>query len=827
MTRWLVFSAWLCCSLTGQAALNLDDGFGSSGLVVHELDGPTDEGVVAMRVDGQDRIVSVYAGSNSAGVSRHLADGSLDASFGSGGIMALDFHVRDLALQADGRIVVVGVSARPYFEQDWRIARLMPDGSLDSGFGDGGQVTMDWYGSSDEAISVALDASGQIVVGGRAYSEYGTAFAVAIFDSQGERVSEQAHKLFSDTADTCNQVLVQPDGNILCAGVVKDYGGALMAVLRYLPDLTLDTGFGTDGLATVIYPEGPAEAMVARLLPGGEILLGGLVDDADDYALALARLTAGGSLDASFAGDGRAMLHLPGLEEELIDDLHVDGGRILAVARANEGSNSNFLVVGFTSSGLPDTDWGSAGLVEVDFNGDNDLPAAIVGHQGRLLVGGEARAALQSHVSDLAFARLMPNGTLDTGFAQGGLAQSGFEGPGRASTYAAAVLDDGRLVTAGQLGISFSSMDFVVTAFNSDGSVDMAFGEGGRRRLDFDNDEDVARSVLPLPGGDLVVAGTVDTQAGGYDFGIAKFLSDGSLDTGFGDQGRVILDFDGYADYAWDLALQPDGKIVVAGDAGLLVEGRRFALVRLNPDGSLDSGFGTGGIAHHGGISLDQARAMALLADGRIVLTGSGDGTFVFMCFNPNGSLDASFGSGGIAQIDFAGERNSPFDMIVVPDWQGQGERIVAVGTAQSGSSSSSKDFAAAMLATDGTLEPGFGGSGEVMVDLGGVDQALGVAAMPGGLVLAGRSGTADFTALAIGFDGVPAAGFFSSGDTFIQDFGGNNDGATVAVADGSRLVLAGYSFDNTGSSVSKPQSIALARLAASTRIFSDRFELP
>lgn len=830
MRRWILLLACVAWPVAAMAALDLDPDFGAGGLVTHAATGPSDESIGAVQIDGQNRIVSGYGGYNARGVSRHLANGSLDTAFGDDGHTALGFGVRDVGIQADGRIVAVGANAGPLLEQDWQIARLMPDGSIDTSFGNQGRISLDWYGSSDEARSIALAASGNIIVGGLAHKPgLGTAFALAIFDGQGQLLEWRIDKFFTGTADICNQVLVQPDGKIICAGLARNPSGAVMVVARYEPDLSGDDGFGTDGAVAVTYTEGPAEAQTAMLLPGGEILLGGFVDDSNDYALALVQLTASGVPDTAFGGDGRALTHLAGSDTESINGLFLDGTRILASVQSD--SLDDFVVAAFTLAGALDNSFGTSGVTTVDFHGLVDRSRAIASHQGQVLVAGAARGLQRSATDDLALARLTSSGALDTGFGNNGRASHGLSGPVNVWITDAAVRSDGGVLSVGYVGMTFSARDFSLTAFNADGSLDTGFGDGGTQTVDFDNGEDEAFALTLLADGRFLVAGAVRPDGGSLDFGMARFLADGSLDTSFGTSGWAVIDLDGDVDRARDLIVQPDGKILVAGEAKFPSHGytNDVVVVRFDADGSLDAGFGSNGVARHSINTYDWPSSVALLAGGRIIVGGHSDKKFTLVGFTSNGSLDAGFGTGGVFQVDFAGQQDVLSDLIVLDNWQGQGERIVAVGGARTSSSVTTQDFAAVMLTSAGALEPGFGSGGKVTFDFGGSsDQAASVIQAPGGgLVLAGSANVpGQFAARALTPAGAPDAGFFQSGASFTRNFSATSyDSATAAIAKAGSLTLVGTSYDQNDSG--GLQKIALARLAQSTRIFSDRFEQP
>ena len=149
---------------------------------------------------------------------------------------------------------------------------------------------------------------------------------------------------------------------------------------------------------------------------------------------------------------------------------------------------------------------------------------------------------------------------------------------------------------------------------------------------DFGGSVDRAFAMALQPDGKLVVAGDSDAN-----FALARYNSDGSLDAGFGTGGKVITSFGG-TDQASAVILQPDGKIVVAGqtDTGVSID---FALARYMPDGSLDGAFGSGGrvTTNFIGNSDDLGSAVALQSDGKIVVGGTSDDNFALARYTPEG----------------------------------------------------------------------------------------------------------------------------------------------------------------------------------------------
>ncbi|HEX6647906.1 MAG TPA: delta-60 repeat domain-containing protein, partial [Pyrinomonadaceae bacterium] len=184
------------------------------------------------------------------------------------------------------------------------------------------------------------------------------------------------------------------------------------------------------------------------------------------------------------------------------------------------------------------------------------------------------------------------------------------------------------------------------------GALDPSFGSGGKAINDFGG------RIALLPDGKMVAAGGA-SAADGFDFALSRFNANGTVDTTFGSGGRVTTDLGGRFEGASSIAVQPDGKIVTGGYAVVPInQFANFALVRYNSDGSLDLSFGTGGkvLTNFGNISA-QAYSMALQPDGKIVLAGyvnfNGSESFALARYNTDGTLDAGFGTGGKVHTEF------------------------------------------------------------------------------------------------------------------------------------------------------------------------------
>jgi uncharacterized delta-60 repeat protein len=232
----------------------------------------------------------------------------------------------------------------------------------------------------------------------------------------------------------------------------------------------------------------------------------------------------------------------------------------------------------------------------------------------------------------------MAAGFLDPSFGGDGRVVSG-AGTGNAVVVQA----DGKVVTAGALqAMTGTGFDFLVTRYNADGTPDTTFGRGGFVRTDLAGagHSDIARAVALQPDGKIVVAGS-----SGRDLAVARYNADGGLDTTFDGDGVATTAF-GFSAAALDVLVQGDGKILAAGSASATPGDASFALARYNADGSLDTTFGTGGRVTTA-FGLTAAYAVALAPGGKIVAGGTADTNFgdsALARYNADGSLDTSFG---------------------------------------------------------------------------------------------------------------------------------------------------------------------------------------
>lgn len=400
-------------------------------------------------------------------------------------------------------------------------------------------------------------------------------------------------------------------------------------------------------------------------------------------------------------------------------------------------------------------------------------------------------------------------------FAQDGSLDLTFDTDGRVTTSigtfddaarSMALQSDGKILVAGH-SYGNSDYDFAVVRYNSDGSLDNTFGTGGIVTTPIGSGDDFAKSIAIQSNGKIVVAGysyngTIDVMA------LARYNTDGTLDNTFDGNGTLTTVEGIYAEYAQSVAIQSDGKIVVAGGIDN-VGGMDVRVARYNTDGSLDNTFDTDGLVLTAVTAnySDYANAVKIQSDGKIVVAGfSNSGLhadYMLLRYNTNGSLDNTFDSDGIVTNAIWGTTNEYANALAIQD---DGKILVTGNTGNS-----YYDFVTLRYNTDGSLDATFDNDGVAIIDWGtltDIGQATAILVQADGdIVVAGlRDIGADlyFAVAKYNSDGSLDNTFDTDG-LVTTGFGGSCQGmATVIQPDGKILVAGGnYSTQNT---------IALAR---------------
>ena len=715
-------------------------------------------------------------------LTRYNADGTLDATFGSGGRAAVSFADRELggamAVGADGRFVVSGYTYGGTTSVG-TLARLTPAGAPDTTFSGDGRLTL---GAGVSIADLAVAADNRIVAVGGSGGNHFVAMrftAAGAFDSTFSGDGKAPIDFAAEREDVARSVGVLPDGRVVAAGMnwADEAGGwdTDIVLARFRADGSLDPTFSGDGKAvTADIPDTPygEEAFGLALQGDGKIVL------AAGESFTVARYNPDGSPDRSFGGDGFASLPFLGGRALATEVSIAADGKILVGGGTVAGESwdstlEDFAAARFNADGTVDTSFGSGGRAVTDFYGREDqLRAVAASPGGKVVAVGYAQGG---DTNTDAVVRYNASGAPDTSFSGDGKLTGPVSGYSR-RVDATAVQGDNKVVVVGTTRTG-PNTDFFVARYTESGALDTSFSGDGIAAIDFGGRFDVALDVLVQPDGRIVVGGwssgdlTRPEWQMRSDFAVARLNANGTLDTSFSGDGKVLSDFGGN-EQAFDLARQADGGIIAGGPAGV---------VRYTAAGALDASFAGDGKADLTAAAVDAQGDKIVVAENhrllRLNANGTPDGSFVpsvfpdgydpeddepemrlsdvvvtpdgkihvaaldryeyfredrfaVLRFNPAGTADATFSGDGAASLDLPGvylDDPSELDLAVQPD----GKPVVA-GIGQNEDSGDWLVITARYTAS-GDLDTGYGLGGRTLTEFGFVTD---VAASPAGDVV-------------------------------------------------------------------------------------------
>lgn len=560
----------------------IDSSFGTGGVVYTDIGANDSVAGLVVLVDGK----IVVGGGNNTGddwnpqLVRYTLTGSLDAAFGQNGIVAGQLegvqYMHDMALQPDGRILLVGRQGNQE-TADLLAIRYNANGTLDSTFGGAGDapegiLVRDLHDGEDSARSVALQDNGRIVMAGGTY-DGSYQIAVSRFLENGIPDTSFGNELVPGvattevgTVDEVAGMVRFADGGVLLAGTSPTLdpivGTRVHGVLaRYKPDGALDPAFGDDGLVRVdVTPEDDFVRAVG-LQPDGKIVVAGYEADANGGFIA--RYDSQGVLDPGFGTGGTVMESgLPPIGALMVQP----DGRVVV---AGGGFMRRYHATGTFDTAFPGAFYG---LRDLAIAPDGDIVATGQGDLGRVVV-----------------IRYNNNATLDTAFGAGGtvLLEVGVA----ASPYSVEVDDGGRVVVAGSSNTG-TSHDLFVLRLTTTGVLDNSFGSNGLVFTEAGGEE-TAYDLVLLPDGKILAAGAINLDgyvaARRHDLLLVRYNSNGSLDPSFGDgtQAGIVTLNVGQVDVARALDVSPTGAILLGGtlddDFALWLYDERIHSARIIP----------------------------------------------------------------------------------------------------------------------------------------------------------------------------------------------------------------------------------------------------
>lgn len=658
---------------------------------------------LALQPDGKIVVAgtAVVGGQADFAFVRYNADGFLDKSFSEDGILTIDLgsakdSAQDVVVQPDGKIVVGGYTGNG--RKNFALVRVNPDGSLDRSFSGDGKLTTNFKGGDDILTSLALQGDGKIIAGGYTVKK-DSDFVLARYTTTGVLDKSFADNgkviidFFQRSQDVLKSVAIQNDGKIVIGGYTRWLNGYDFAVMKFLSNGAPDLSFGLFGRMVVNFGlQDRANDMI--LQQDGKIVLAGETRTGTTLDIAIARINTNGLPDFSFNGNGKIIDVLRG--SSFYNSLALQSnGKIVAGGGTRDvffyTALNDYAIGRYQTNGKLDPAFSTDGIqnLHFDYAFDAFIKKIAVLPDNKILVAGEVTATDSKGIGDFELSRFYPDGRLDSTFGTNGKVLTDLGG--EEFLTGLAVQPDGKIVISGY-SVDYNgnnSFHLYVLRYLSNGVLDPAFGSGGLKEIPaglVETNEPIVAPLLLQPDGKIVVSGLTivssDTAGSNLELLVARMNTDGSMDPGFGTGGIKIINTlpSGNAAFIRDIALQPDGKILLAGgiQTGIIVS-NEFLVIRLNADGSLDPGFSSDGwiITRFTPTSSDIANALVLQGDGRIILGGSSNGNLAMARYTSYGELDPSFGNAGLKTFDVSPGNDEIRDLLL------SGNHLYAAGVSK------------------------------------------------------------------------------------------------------------------------------------------------
>jgi uncharacterized delta-60 repeat protein len=633
-----------------QAPGTLNKNFGSGGIV---KDAPGNAGVngtfYAVQTEncfalGNGKLILLLNLQGSAILTQHLPGGGVDSTYGKNGFsVSLAISNPVAAVQPDGKIIIAGTTAGP--NQNFIVARLNTNGSLDSQFGNSGVTITDAGSESDMLSAVVVAPSGQIIAGGQTVQNNTNDFALIRYTSAGKIDGSfgQNGIVVTSLGSSSNvtSLALQSDNKILAAGNFNN-GTSYFAVARYKTTGVLDTSFNRNGVVTA--SPGTSAAATSVAISSGRIIEGGYSYNQSGIAqFNILQLTASGAIDSTFGTFGWAYGNFGTPYQALTSMQIAANGRILTGGYAEpSGGNAQFALAKFLPNGIPDSSFGKYGQVLTALTDTTQDYATCLSLQsnGEILLGGYS--APPTTATNFGLVRYESNGALDNSFAMNGLLISTY--PNQTIYYSDILLQpDGKLVVFGGADLAYNFSPDSLWRYGAQGALDHSYGQNGRAPVNF-----LGFYTGMQSDGKLVMAGGSDSIQ------VVRYLENGSMDQTYGNGGMVSLDFlTGDQEWPASIAVQPDGKSVVGAWSENFFGVSQGIVTRLLANGTLDPSFGTNGATIFSVGNFGIVTYISIAPSGKIVIAGEGSNPTTYQFYSyvarlkSNGVIDSSFGQNG------------------------------------------------------------------------------------------------------------------------------------------------------------------------------------
>lgn len=732
--------------------------------------------------------------------SRYLPDGSPDPGFASNGHAIFgndttDYLPFDMKMQADGKILTAG------FQFDGQslngfVARMLPNGDPDPGFGNGGVFIYDALGSFDRFYAVELDANGRILAAGSSNMGMGNeAVVVRLLPngtpdaSFGANGTAKLDVLTGTGSSIFYDLDILLNGSVVCVG---SRSGGVGIVARFNGDGSPFTGFNSDGLLELDNAEGFTQLYAVSVQNNSQFVVAGYRNLAFGRAFLIARVLANGNLDNTFASNGVSQL-LIGSSNTVRDVMPLSDGKILACGHlTTPDGTTRAALIRFDSDGTSDGTFTTlipeqtSAFYHLELLPDNKI----------LACGYSADSAGY----DLALAKYLPNGLVDAGFGASGAGWAVHNlRNGTEIMHELALGTDGKVWTGNELSVTDR---YALTRFTAEGVFES--NQIAPEALEI---SPFLSDLVIQNDGKLVLGGSASND----QLGFARWLPDGSPDPSFGNQGIWLTSVDSLIYITFTaMTVQADSKLLVLFDATTPTDFSTYDyLARYWPDGTPDAGWNGTGRLNLSEIDFSfNSHCIRIQPDQKILVGGSanyGEAAFAAR-FLPDGTPDPSFGNAGTVILDQDTHQEIVHDL----NFDAEGRILAAFFSDQDNYSTG-----LLRLLPNGDPDPTFGDNGRVLTPNEHIPAAYEdlyyeprVAVQSNGRILLGtyRGASADFALYCFLSNGQPDPEFGLNGLSR-QDLQGNNDLPTALAILPDGGILQGGSSSN-----GFDQDIALVR---------------
>lgn len=603
-----------------------------------------------------------------------------------------------------------------------------------------------------------------------------------------------------------NSSLYGSDGKLYAVVEINGFG----YVSRWNDNGTLDLTYGNNGYSDPVqigFPTGYFQ-------PDGKMIITGFANvPGNGFDFALARLDANGKVDAAFGNGGRVTTAMqPGISNDWIYSAEIlADGKIVVAGMVNHDftptSTADFGLARYNPDGSLDASFGNGGRVITPVSaGFEMIHSTVMQHDGKLVVGGYTGSA----DVNMVFARYLLNGSLDNSFDGDGILV--INEPLNQAVYGITLQNDGKIVAAGFARIGNFDQALVLR-LNANGTPDAGFNGTGRVVVPYGALDAYAINLRVQADGKIAGVGAVRYGTDNNDMAAFRLNANGAPDASFNGTGTAVVvnPNNNRANVTRNaMDLRADGKITfITHELMATPESTRetrYQLVRFAANGTLDAGFGTGGIASDYISQINtQSRAIGRQADGKLVVAssvsrtaGPGANDVIVTRMNPDGSPDMGFGTGGAVTVQFGPTSSNVNALLLQPDGKIVigGNNLVVPGNT---------DFAFLRLNTNGTIDNSFGNAGRLTVTFNaGLESVNSMVLQPDGKIFAvgnanflGGTGN-DIAMVRLNPNGTPDASFGTNGllvRRFATGSGQDIGQAAALQADGKLLVVGHYTI--------------------------------